>query len=142
MVPPDDRLRAILSAARTVAVVGLSDKPERDSNGVAQYLKQNGYRIVPVNPVLTEVLGEKSYPSVSSIPPEIRIDIVDIFRRSEQVPPVVAEALARGVPTIWMQLGVESPEAASRARSAGVTVLENLCIMQEHRRLGIAPIRS
>jgi uncharacterized protein len=134
---PDEQLRAILSSARTIAVVGLSDKPDRDSHTVAEYLQKKGYRIVPVNPMLAEVLGERSYPSLAAIPPEVHVDIVDIFRRSDQVPPVVDEALARGRPVIWMQLGVEHAEAAARARAAGATVLENRCIRVDHQRLGI-----
>ncbi len=138
-VPPgDDELRAILGRARTVAVVGLSDKPDRDSNEVARYLQAKGYRIVPVNPQLSEVLGERAYPSVSAIPPEIRLDVVDIFRRSDQVPPIVDEAIARRVPVVWMQLGVESPAAAAKARAHGLVVVENSCIMQQHRRLVVA----
>jgi uncharacterized protein len=137
--PSDDLVRSTLVRARTIAVVGLSDKPDRDSNEVARYLKAQGYRIVPVNPSVPEVLGERSYPSLSAIPPEVQVDIVDIFRRSDQVPPIVDEALARQVPTIWMQLGVESPEAAAKARAQGTTVLENTCIMVQHRRLGLGP---
>lgn len=140
MSPSAPELRAILSRARTIAVVGLSDKPERDSNEVARYLQAQGYRVVPVNPTIPEVLGERSYPSVAAIPPDVHLDIVDIFRRSDQVPPVVEEALARGVRTIWMQLGVEHPEAAARARGTGATVIENHCIMVEHRSLGLPPI--
>ena len=134
----DPALRELLSRARTIAVVGLSDKPERDSNEVARYLQGKGYRILPVNPKLTEVLGERSYPSLSAIPPEVRIDIVDIFRRSEEVPPVVEEALARGVGAIWMQLGVEHAGAAARAEAARVPVVMNSCIMVQHRRLGLS----
>jgi uncharacterized protein len=141
MAVSDSVLRAILTEARTIAVVGLSDKPERDSHEVSRYLQDQGYRIVPVNPLLREVLGERSFPSLAAIPPAVSVDIADIFRRSNQVPPVVEEAIARRIPTIWMQLGVESPEAAARARARGVTVLENLCIMQVHRRLGIG-VRS
>jgi len=137
MPPSDGELRAILSRARTIAVVGLSDKPERDSNEIARYLQAAGYRIVPVNPMLSEVLGERSYPSLSAVPSDLDIDIVDIFRRSDQVPPVVDEAIARKAPVVWMQLGVEHPAAAARATAAGLTVLENRCIMVEHRRLGI-----
>jgi uncharacterized protein len=140
MTPTDDQLREILSHARTIAVVGLSDKPDRDSNEVARYLQTYGYRIVPVNPMLSEVLGEKVYPSLSAIPPDVRVDIVDVFRRSDQVPPVVDEAIARHTPVVWMQLGVAHPEAAERARAAGLTVLENLCIMVQHRRLRIGPV--
>jgi uncharacterized protein len=140
MPPNDAELKDVLSRARTIAVVGLSDKPERDSNEVARYLKSQGYRIVPVNPMLSEVLGEKAYPSVSAIPKDLRVDIVDVFRRSDQVPPVVDEALGRGTKVIWMQLGVENAEAAAKARAAGVTVYENLCIMVQHRRLHIPPV--
>jgi len=140
MIPSDTTLTEILSGARTIAVVGLSDKPERDSNEVARYLKAQGYQIVPVNPMLSEVLGERSYPSLLSIPNEVTIDVVDVFRRSEQVPPVVDEAIARGVTTIWLQLGVEHAEASTKARTAGATVVENLCIMVQHRRLHIAPV--
>jgi predicted CoA-binding protein len=135
----DPAIRRVLESSRTIAVVGLSDKPDRDSNEVARYLQAQGYRVIPVNPGLTEVLGERAYPSVTAIPANISIDIVDIFRRSDQVPPIIQEALERRAPVIWMQLGVESPGAAARARDAGVTVFENLCIMQQHRRLRIAP---
>lgn len=140
MTVSDEQLRTILSSARTIAVVGLSDKPERDSYTVAEYLQKKGYRIVPVNPMVPEVLGERSYPSLSAIPSETRVDIVDIFRRPEQVPPVVDEALARGKPVIWMQLGVEHAEAAAKARAAGITVLENRCIRVDHQRLGLLSV--
>jgi len=133
--PTDATLRDVLGRARTIAVVGLSDKPERDSNEVARYLQSQGYRIVPVNPMLPEVLGEKAYPSLASIPPDVAVDIVDVFRRSDQVPPVVDEAIARRDKVVWMQLGVENAEAAAKARAAGLTVFENLCIMVQHRRL-------
>ena len=140
MNPRESELRTILTQARTIAVVGLSDKPERDSNEVARYLQSQGYRIVPVNPMLSEVLGEKAYPSLAAIPAPTHIDIVDIFRRSEQVPPVVDEAIARGAKVVWMQLGVEHPEAAAKARATGATVVENLCIMVAHRSLRIPPV--
>ncbi|HEV2519733.1 MAG TPA: CoA-binding protein [Thermoplasmata archaeon] len=140
MPGPDEVRREVLTRARTIAIVGLSDKPDRDSNEVARYLISQGYRIVPVNPMLPSVLGERSYPSVASIPPEIPIDIVDIFRRSSEVPPVVAEALARKVPAVWMQLGVENEAAAESARAHGATVIQNACIMQDHRRLKIGPV--
>lgn len=138
MTEPDDAsVRALLQRARTIAVVGLSDKPERDSNEVARYLKSQGYRIVPVNPMLPEVLGEKSYPSLAEVPRDPPIDIVDIFRRSDQVPPVVEEAIPRRPAAIWMQLGVQNAEAAERAERAGIPVLQNRCIMVDHRRLGL-----
>lgn len=133
-------MRDLLVGARTIAVVGLSDKPERDSHEVAAYLQAQGYRIVPVNPTLASVLGEKSYPSVSAIPPELRIDILDIFRRSDQVLPVVEEGLIRGVGAVWMQLGVQNADAATAARARGLPVYENLCLMQQHRRLRIPPV--
>ena len=139
MDPTDEERRQRLATAATIAVVGLSDKPERDSNEVARYLQQQGYRIIPVNPALTEVLGERSYPSVSAIPPEIRIDILDVFRRSEQVPPIVEEAIARGVGAIYLQIGVDHPGAAERARAHGIPVETNRCVMQDHRRLHIPP---
>lgn len=131
----DSELREVLASARTIAVVGLSDKPERDSNEVARYLQTQGYRIVPVNPMLTEVLGERAYPSLSAIPPEVAVDIVDVFRRSDQVAPVVDEAIAKGIKVVWMQLGVQNAEATAKARGVGMTVFEDLCIMVQHRRL-------
>jgi uncharacterized protein len=135
----DSEARALLTRAENVAVVGLSDKPERDSNEIARYLQSVGYRIIPVNPMVPSVLGERSFPSVAAIPPEIRIDIVDVFRRSDQVGPVVEEAVDRRVPLVWLQLGVESADAAARAKSAGIGYVEDRCIMVEHRRLGIPP---
>ncbi|HYA70450.1 MAG TPA: CoA-binding protein [Thermoplasmata archaeon] len=135
MTVTDAELRDVLGRARTIAVVGLSDKADRDSNQIARYLQSQGYRVVPVNPMLTEVLGEKAYPSLSAIPPEVHVDIVDVFRRSDQIPPIVDEAIARGDKVVWMQLGVEHAPAAAKARAAGLTVFENLCIMVQHRRL-------
>jgi uncharacterized protein len=140
MAPSDDELRRILSTSRTIAVVGLSDKPERDSNEVARYLRSQGYRIVPVNPALPEVLGERSYPSLAAIPADVRVDLAVVFRRSEAVPPIVDEAIARGIPAVWMQLGVESPVAAQNARAHGLTVVENTCSMVAHRRLKLPPV--
>jgi uncharacterized protein len=123
-------------------VVGLSDKPDRDSNRIARYLQEQGYRVLPVNPMLKEVLGEKAYPSLAQIPAEIRIDIVDIFRRSEEVPPIVDEAVQRGVGAVWMQLGVVHEGAAARARAAGIPVAQDLCIMVTHRSLGLPARRA
>ena len=138
----DAALKELLQSARTIAVVGLSDKPERDSNEVARYLKSQGYRIIPVNPGFPELLEEKSYPSISSIPKEIRIDIVDIFRRSDQVLAIVEESIARGVGAVWMQLGVESPATADLADEHHVPAFQNLCIMQQHRRLRVTPVTA
>jgi predicted CoA-binding protein len=140
MAPTDAQIRDVLTKARTIAVVGLSEKPERDSNEIARYLRAQGYRVVPVNPTVPEILGEKSYPSVSAIPKEVRIDIVDIFRRSDQVVPIAQEAIRRRVPVVWMQLGIENADAASLVREAGGLEIENLCIRDQHRRLGIPPV--
>ena len=137
MESEDARMREILTRAETVAVVGLSDKPDRDSYQIAEYLQSVGYRVVPVNPLLVEVLGERSYPDLRSVPSDVRIDIVDVFRRSELVGPIVDEAIARHVPTVWMQLGVTNPEAATKARKAGLVCYEDLCIRVQHRRLRV-----
>lgn len=139
-MPSDAELREVLTRARTVAIVGLSEKPDRDSNEVARYLRSQGYRVVPVNPTVPEILGERSYPSLGAIPREIRVDIADVFRRSEQVPEIAKEALRRGIRVVWMQLGVDSPEAASIVRDAGGVAVENLCIMSQHRRLGLPAV--
>lgn len=140
MLPSDAEIRDVLLRARTVAIVGLSERPERDSNEVARYLQSQGYRVIPVNPTVPEILGEKSYPSVSAIPKEVRVDIVDIFRRSDQVLPIAREALRRGVKVVWMQLGIENADAESLVRDVGGTAFENLCIMTQHRRLGLPPV--
>lgn len=140
MAPTDEELRRILTMSRTLAVVGLSDRPERDSNEVARYLRSQGYRIVPVNPALEKVLGERSYRSLTEIPSDLRVDLAVIFRRSEAVPPIVDEAIARRIPAVWMQLGVEHHEAAERARAHGLAVVENACTMATHRRLKLPPV--
>ncbi|MGI0071363.1 MAG: CoA-binding protein [Thermoplasmata archaeon] len=140
MTPSDSEIRDVLTRARTVAIVGLSDKPDRDSNEVARYLQSRGYRVIPINPAVPVILGERSYPSVTAIPREVRVDIVDVFRRSDQVPPIAVEATRRGVKVLWMQLGVDSPEAASLVREGGGIAFENLCIMTQHRRLGLGPV--
>jgi predicted CoA-binding protein len=124
----------ILAAAKTVAVVGLSDNPERESHTVAAYLQANGYRIVPVNPAVREVLGERSYPDLAAIPPEIAIDVVDIFRRPEFIPEIVDAAIARGARAVWMQLGLAHNAAAEKARRAGLAVVMDRCMKIEHAR--------
>jgi predicted CoA-binding protein len=126
----------ILQSARTVAVVGLSGKRYRPSYGVAEYLKREGYRVIPVNPEEREVLGEKSYPDLDSVPDEI--DVVDIFRRPEFVPEIVEAAIRKGAKVVWMQEGVIHEEAAQRAREAGLTVVMDRCILKDHRRLAHA----
>lgn len=132
--PGDETLKDLLEGCRTVAVVGLSKKPERDSFKVARYLKERGYRIIPVNPGLKdEVLGEKPYPSLAAIP--VPVDIVDIFRRSEDVPGVVEEALPLKPKAVWFQLGIVNEEAAERAAGEGITVVMDRCMKKEHGRL-------
>ena len=116
-----DLVEEQLRNSKTIAVVGLSDNPERASFGVARYLQAQGYRIIPVNPMVSEVLGEKSYPDLKSVPETI--DMVDIFRRSELVPPVVDEAIEVGAKYVWMQDGVIHPESAAKAEAAGIPVV-------------------
>ena len=127
-----DVVAKILRSARTIAVVGLSSNPMRASHEVAEYLKSAGYRIIPVNPNETAVLGEKSYARLEDVPGEI--GIVDVFRRAEDVPPVVESAIRVGAKVVWMQLGIENAEAAERARAAGLIVVEDACVFVEHRR--------
>jgi len=123
----------ILDSARTIAVVGLSHKRFRPSHGVAEYLQRAGYRIIPVNPYESEVLGERSYPDLDSV--DVPIDIVDIFRRSEFVPEIVEAAIRKGAKLVWMQEGVYHEKAAERAREAGLAVVMDRCILKDHRRL-------
>jgi predicted CoA-binding protein len=130
------QISAILGVGRTIAVVGLSAKRYRPSYGVAEYMQRAGYRIIPVNPHETEVLGEKCYPDVESVPEPI--DIVDIFRRPEYVPEIVEAAIRKGAKAIWMQEGVVHEEAARRAREAGLEVVMDRCILKDHRRLAQA----
>jgi hypothetical protein len=130
------QIAEILRVCRTIAVVGLSAKRYRPSYGVAEYMQRAGYRIIPVNPHETEVLGEKCYPDVESVPEPI--DIVDIFRRSEFVPEIVEAAIRKGAKAIWMQEGVIHEEAARRAKEAGLEVVMDRCILKDHRRLAFA----
>lgn len=123
----------ILHTCHTIAVVGLSGKRFRPSYGVAEYMKQAGYRIIPVNPLEREVLGERAYADLDAVPDAI--DIVDIFRRSEYVPDIVEAAIRKGAKVIWMQEGVVHEEAARRAEEAGLTVIMDRCILKDHRRL-------
>ena len=127
------QIAEILRVCRTIAVVGLSAKRYRPSYGVAEYMQRAGYRIIPVNPHETEILGEKCYPDVESVPEPI--DIVDIFRRSEYVPEIVEAAIRKGAKVVWMQEGVIHEEAARRAREAGLEVVMDRCILKDHRRL-------
>ena len=128
-----NRIPEILRSARTIAVVGLSSKRFRPSYGVAEYLKDAGYRIIPVNPAEESVLGEKCYPDLDSVPEPV--DIVDIFRRSEFVPEIVEAAIRKGAKAVWLQEGVIHHDAARRAEQAGLAVVMDRCILKEHRRL-------
>ncbi len=128
-----DEMKQMLAAAKTIAVVGLSSDPMRASFGVTQYMQRAGYRIIPVNPKESEVLGEKAYARLADVPEPV--DIVNIFRRPVDVPPVVEQAIAKGAKAIWMQLGIANEEAARAAEQAGLLVVQDHCIMVEHRRL-------
>ena len=128
--PPSEEVKAILENHKTVAVVGLSPKPERDSHKVAQYLKEHGYRVVPVNPGQKEILGARSYPNLKAIP--FHIEIVNVFRRPEAIPPIVDDAIEIGADVVWMQLGIAHNQAAEKAREAGLEVVMNKCIKVEH----------
>jgi len=131
--PPSDAIKKLLQESKTIAIVGLSPKPDRASNDVAGYLKKNGYRIIPVNPGHDEILGEKSYASLSEIPE--KIDIVDIFRRPEHVGPIIDEALKTDAPIVWLQLGIRNDEEAQKVVDAGRIVIQDKCIKQEHQHL-------
>ena len=122
----------LLAESKTIAVVGLSGDVFRPSYGVAAYMRQQGYRIIPVNPKENEILGERCYPDLASIPEPV--DIVDVFRRSEFVPELVREAIRIGAKAVWLQEGVEHAEAADEGRAAGLVVIENRCILKDHRR--------
>ena len=130
---PADRMPHILNHCRTIAVVGLSPHPHRASFDVSRYMQANGYRIIPVNPNATEVLGEKAYPSLTEAARHEKIDLVNCFRNSEDIPPVVDEAIAIGAKAVWMQLGISNPAAAAKAEAAGLLVVQDHCIKIDHR---------
>lgn len=128
-------LRHILASCRTIAVVGLSPQWHRPSFFAAKYMQAHGYRIVPVNPMASEILGERCYPSITAAAADHRIDMVDCFRKSEDIPPLAEEAIAIGAQCLWMQLGVVNEDAAARARAAGLAVVMDRCVKIEHARL-------
>jgi predicted CoA-binding protein len=131
---PDDRiLSELLQKAKTIAVVGLSPKPLRDSNMVAAYLQKAGYRIIPVNPAESEILGQTCYPDLETVPEQI--DIIDVFRRSEFVAPIAEQAVKIKAKALWLQLGVSHQKAAEMAGQAGLVVVQDLCLKVEHARL-------
>jgi len=131
--PPSDEIKDIIRRSEKLAIVGLSPKEERDSNKVARYLMENGYEIVPVNPGQKEILGQKCYKTLEEIP--FHVDVADLFLNPTRVPPVVDQAIEKGIGVIWMQLGVIHNEAAQKAREAGITVVMNNCIKQEHEKM-------
>ncbi|PUE59103.1 CoA-binding protein [Limnohabitans sp. Rim8] len=128
-------IRQSLANCHTIAVVGLSPKPHRDSYRVAKYMQDHGCRIVPINPNATEVLGEKAYASLTEAAMHERIDMVNCFRNSEDIPPIAAEAIAIGAKSLWLQIGVVHDVAAQQAQAAGLTVVQDKCLMVEHRQL-------
>jgi uncharacterized protein len=132
------QIRRALERARTVAVVGCSPDPSRPSHAIARYLRESGYRVVPVNPFHRRILGQTCYRSLSEIPPEIGVDIVDVFRRSEEVARVAQEAIERKAGFFFMQLGVVDPEAARRLEEAGIPVAMDRCILVEREKLVVA----
>lgn len=131
-ITADDPIAELLKSSRTIAIVGLSSRKFRPSYGVAEYLKSAGYRIIPVNPQETEVLGEKSYARLEDIPE--KVDVVDIFRRSEFVPEIVDAAIRIGARAVWMQEGVVHAQAAEKAQQAGLFVVMDHCLLKEHAR--------
>lgn len=131
--PPDEQIKEILQKYNNVAVVGLSSNQTRPSYAVAEYLQRKGFKIIPVNPNETEILGEKAYPNLDSVPE--RVQVVDIFRRSEHVPPIVDEAIKIGAKVVWMQVGVVNHAAAIKASQSGLAVIVDRCIYRDHRTL-------
>lgn len=131
----DRELRALLGDAHTIAVVGLSSKPDRPSLAVAEYLQERGYRIVPVNPRETEVLGEPAFATLGDIPKDIHVDVVDVFRRAEDTPDVARDAVAIGAKVLWLQDGIVNDEAYGIASEAGLEVIMGVCIRDTIKRL-------
>lgn len=132
----DSQIRTLLAEAKTIAIVGLSSKPHRSSNEIARYMQRHGYRIIPVNPRETEVLGEKAYPNLASVP--VPIDIVNVFRNSDEVPALTSEVLALTPKprAYWLQVGVHDPESEARAESEGIPTISNACLMVLHKLMG------
>ncbi len=131
--PADDALRALLNGVKTIAVVGLSPQPARPSYHVAQAMQRYGYRIVPVRPLVDQVLGEKAYPSLADIP--FQVDLVDVFRAAEHVPAIVEQCLALHLPAIWIQEGIVAETAAREAQAGGMAVVMDRCLLKEYVRL-------
>jgi uncharacterized protein len=130
-VQPADPIHELLSRTKTIAVVGLSNSPLRPSHGVSAYMQSQGYKIIPVNPLISEALGETSYPSLREVPE--KIDLVDVFRRPEYVDEIVEQAIQLKIPAIWLQEDVVNERAAEKARQAGIFVVMDRCVLKEHR---------
>src|SRR3954464_10206196 len=135
--PSDQELRDLLTHASTIAIVGASSNPDKASYGIMQKLQKGGYKVIPVNPRETEILGERSYPSLIDVPE--RIDIVDVFRRAEDTPAIADDAVTIGAKALWLQSGIVSEDAAARAAAGGLTVVMDKCIGATHSLLRVAP---
>ena len=134
-LPSDAELRSLFGAARTIAIVGLSSKRHRDSYEIGEYLRSKGYRIVPVNPKETEVLGQRAYATLDDVPREIEIDVVDVFRRAQDTPPIAEAAVRRGAKVLWLQDGIVNEDARRIAEAGGLTVIMGACIRRTKKRL-------
>ena len=130
--PTSDEIKQLLAKTKTIAVVGLSDKADRDSHRVAAYMQQQGYRIIPVNPAIQETLGEKAYATLKEVP--VVVDMVDVFRKADAIPAIVADAIAIKAKSVWLQEGIVHNAAAEAARTAGLAVVQNKCLLKEHLR--------
>lgn len=135
--PSEDELRKIYAETKTIAVVGASNDESKAANSIPRYLQRQGYRIVPVNPRGGEILGERAYPSLKEV--DVPVDVVDVFRPSEETPAIAGDAVAIGAKVLWLQLGIESDEAATIAREGGLRVVMNLCMGATHKRLRLGP---
>ncbi|MBF0610135.1 MAG: CoA-binding protein [Magnetococcales bacterium] len=131
----DQELIQLLQECKTIAVVGLSPKEDRPAYRVTAYMQSKGYRIIPVNPAFPEILGEKAYPSLEEIPADLKVDLVDVFRRGEDTPPIAQSAVAIKAKAIWLQSGITNEESMAIARQAGLQAIQDKCLMVEHRRL-------
>jgi predicted CoA-binding protein len=135
--PSDDELREIYGETKTIAVVGASNDESKAANSIPRYLQRQGYRIVPVNPRGGEILGERAYPSLKEV--DVPVDVVDVFRPSEETPAIASDAVTIGAKVLWLQLGIESDEAAKIAQKGGVRAVMNLCMGATHKRLRLGP---
>jgi hypothetical protein len=131
----DETIRRILSESRTIAVVGLSPKEDRPSHRVASYLISQGFRVIPIHPKATEILGQRAYPFLEDVPDDIKIDVVDVFRKPQETPPIARQAVKRGAKVLWLQEGIVNEEAAKIASEGGLLVVMDRCMLKEHKRL-------